>query len=303
MLCSSSIESPLFAASIHYQVTDLRACIWIQIYIFIEPFYDKARSSEFTSLVRELDTPGVMTVSKTYSFKFSDVEKPYESYNGLNIRLRYFVRVTITRQYSPNVEKEQDFWIQNINTITDTDQNPSIKMEVGIEDCLHIEFIFNKTKYFLQDAIIGKVYFMLVRIRIKKMEIAIIKREAIGEEGAPAMKTESETVAKYEIMDGCPVRGEAIPVRMFLENFSLSPTYRNVNNQVRYIIICDYLMFTCMDVKFQTCFIFNCKSYSSLLNISSTLCCLMKKEEGISSNKKSSCGEELILLQHQVLMA
>lgn len=37
------------------------------------------------------------------------------------------------------------------------------------------------------------------------MEIAIIKRETTG--SGPNSYSESETVAKYEIMDGAPVRG------------------------------------------------------------------------------------------------
>jgi vacuolar protein sorting-associated protein 26 len=53
-------------------------------------------------------------------------------------------------------------------------------MEVGIEECLHIEFEYNRQKYHLQDCIVGKVYFSLVRLRIKHMEVAIIKRETIG---------------------------------------------------------------------------------------------------------------------------
>lgn len=50
-----------------------------------------------------------------------------------------------------------------------------IKMEVGIEDCLYIEFEYNKFKYYLKDVIVGKIYFLLVRIKIKYMEIDIIK--------------------------------------------------------------------------------------------------------------------------------
>ena len=53
-------------------------------------------------------------------------------------------------------------------------------MEVGIEDCLHIEFEYNKGKYHLKDAVLGKIFFLLVRIKIKHMEIAIIKRESTG---------------------------------------------------------------------------------------------------------------------------
>jgi len=53
-------------------------------------------------------------------------------------------------------------------------------MEVGIEECLHIEFEYNKGKYHLKDCVIGKVYFFLVRIKIKYMELAVIRRETIG---------------------------------------------------------------------------------------------------------------------------
>ena len=53
-------------------------------------------------------------------------------------------------------------------------------MEVGIEDCLHIEFEYNRSKYHLKDAVLGKIFFLLVRIKIKHMEIAIIKREVMA---------------------------------------------------------------------------------------------------------------------------
>lgn len=36
-------------------------------------------------------------------------------------------------------------------------------MEVGIEDCLHIEFEYDKGKYHLKDTVVGKIYFLLVR--------------------------------------------------------------------------------------------------------------------------------------------
>jgi len=41
------------------------------------------------------------------------------------------------------------------------EQPPSdpIKMEVGIEDCLHIEFEFDKSKYYLDDVVIGKCWY------------------------------------------------------------------------------------------------------------------------------------------------
>ena len=38
-------------------------------------------------------------------------------------------------------------------------------MEVGIEDCLHIEFEYDKGRYHLKDTVVGKIYFLLVSFR------------------------------------------------------------------------------------------------------------------------------------------
>lgn len=38
----------------------------------------------------------------------------------------------------------------------------------------------------------------------------------------------NESLTKFEIMEGAPVRGESVPVRLFLGGFDLTPTYRNV---------------------------------------------------------------------------
>ena len=39
-------------------------------------------------------------------------------------------------------------------------------------------------------------------------------------------------------MDGAPVRGEQIPIRLYLSGFDLTPSYSNVNNRfsVKYYI-------------------------------------------------------------------
>jgi vacuolar protein sorting-associated protein 26 len=168
-----------------------------------------------------------------------------------------------------DVTKEQDLWVHSFRMPPDS--NNSIKMEVGIEDCLHIEFEYNKSKYVflieydlpsltrtiryhLKDVIVGKIYFLLVRIKIKHMELSIIRRETTG--APPNQYNESETITKFEIMDGAPVRGtsaknfvqedklmnvltgETIPIRLFLGGFDLTPTFRDVNKRfsVRYYL-------------------------------------------------------------------
>ncbi|XP_072995866.1 vacuolar protein sorting-associated protein 26B-like isoform X4 [Typha latifolia] len=146
-------------------------------------------------------------------------------YDFTSLACRYTLKVTVSRNYVSNIVEYQDFW----NYTPTPTINNSIKMEVGIEDCLHIEFEYNKSKYQLKDVIIGKIYFLLVRIKIKNMELEIRRRESTG--SGPNTYVETETLAKFELMDGAPVRGESIPIRLFLSPYELTPTYRNINNK------------------------------------------------------------------------
>ena len=36
---------------------------------------------------------------------------------------------------------------------------------------------------------------------------------------------------QFELMDGAPVRGGCIPIRLFMSALDLTPTYRNINNK------------------------------------------------------------------------
>lgn len=54
------------------------------------------------------------------------------------------MRLTIVRRIA-EVVKERDIWVHSFRMPPDS--NNSIKMEVGIEDCLHIEFEYNKSKF------------------------------------------------------------------------------------------------------------------------------------------------------------
>lgn len=55
---------------------------------FSELYYDRGNHHEFTSLVKELARQGELTQNTSYNFEFAQVEKPYESYTGANVRLR-----------------------------------------------------------------------------------------------------------------------------------------------------------------------------------------------------------------------
>jgi len=127
------------------------------------------------------------------------------------VRLRYYINVVINRNYN-RITKEEEFMVQNSGA--EPEENHPIKMEVGIEECLHIEFEFTKQAFHLKDCILGKVSFNLVRIKIKQMDMALIRRETLGQ--GQSQIVENETLSKFELMDGAPVKGEVVPIRFYL---------------------------------------------------------------------------------------
>jgi vacuolar protein sorting-associated protein 26 len=56
------------------------------------------------------------------------------------------------------------------------------------------------------------------------MELALIRKESAGV-GSNTVN-DSETVVKHELMDGAPIKGECVPIRLFLSHLDLTPTYR-----------------------------------------------------------------------------
>ncbi|KAG5518479.1 hypothetical protein PMAC_002874 [Pneumocystis sp. 'macacae'] len=198
--------------------------IKVQFIGSIEMFFDRGTHYEFLSLVQELAAPGEMRHPQTFNFEFKNVEKQYESYHGINVKLRYFLRVIISRRM-PDIVGEKDIWVYSYKM--PPENNSSIKMDVGIlnKDLL----FFLKKRYHLKDVIVGKIHFLLVRLKIKYMELSIVRRETTG--SSPNQYNESETISRFEIMDGQPVRGETIPIRLFLGGFDLTPTFRDVNKK------------------------------------------------------------------------
>jgi vacuolar protein sorting-associated protein 26 len=55
----------------------------------------------------------------------------------------YFLRLTILRRMG-DITREREIHVHSYRMPPDS--NMAIRMEVGIEDCLHIEFEYNKAK-------------------------------------------------------------------------------------------------------------------------------------------------------------
>ena len=53
-----------------------------------ELFYDRGNHYEFVSLAQEMASAGELRQAQSFDFLFKNVEKQYESYSGINVKLR-----------------------------------------------------------------------------------------------------------------------------------------------------------------------------------------------------------------------
>jgi vacuolar protein sorting-associated protein 26 len=167
----------------------------------------------------------------TYNFSFKKVNLPYESYEGNIVSVKYFIKVTITKKiFSTKLTVEKNFKVQNVKPAPEL--NPNIRMEVGISNLIHFEYELYQSKFSLEECIIGKIFFIQVAMKVRALEIHLIKRETIGQ------KSDTALLSKFEVIDGNPAAEEIVPIRMFINSFELSPTYKDINNivSVKYFI-------------------------------------------------------------------
>ena len=210
--------------------------IKLELLGLIENLKDKKDSLKFISLTNELESIGMLNKEvTTYPFKFSNVQKLYETYRGNTRNVKYLLKLSIETKFR-SLNWEQEFAVINPRpaSILDSD-NQQIRLEVGIEEWLHLIFDVDCRKFGLKDVAHGRVTFKKVSIRLKSMEIQIIRKETANNANA---QPDSTVITKFEIMDGGPIKNETIPIRFFLKPYELTPTMMNVNNKfsVQYFI-------------------------------------------------------------------
>ena len=134
------------------------------------------------------------------------------------------IRVTIIKKiFATKLSIEKNFLVYN--PVPEPELNANVRMEVGVSNSIHMEYELFKNKYHLQDCIVGKIFFIKVAMKVKTIEIHFVKKEMYG-----GNKSDTVLISKYEIVDGCPADGDVVPIRMFLNGFTLSPTYKELNN-------------------------------------------------------------------------
>ena len=194
--------------------------------------------NRFLSLTNNISKQGILNKEvNLFNFEFKGVEKQYDSYRGKKFSIKYFLLVTINTGLS-SITKEKEICIFNcdknlkkINKLFKKEnKNDIIKVEIGVENLLHVCFELDRKNYHLKDVISGKVSFKKINLELENMSLKIIKIESLfGKEG------EIETLGIYEIMDGSPSSTEdIIYFKMYLKGYNnLSQTIKNeMNNNI-----------------------------------------------------------------------
>ena len=180
----------------------------------IESTTESKNTSQFITLQKELSPPGRLSNQiNTFKYSFKNVELSYESYRGIEFNVKYILRVIIATTLR-SLTWEREFGVVRPMTkeVLKTNNEP-IRMDVGIEDWLHLSFELDRTKYSTKDVITGRVTFKKVSMFLKSMLLQIIRREkVIGGE------TDNAILCRFEIMDGAPIKNEIVPIRFFFES-------------------------------------------------------------------------------------
>ena len=151
----------------------------------------------------DLEVPGKIWGDKIIPFSFDVFQKPYESYYGRSIQLRYFLAVSVnTGRFRSAIQQQLDIFVIKHQGEEQQKKPEKVNLEVGIEDCLNINILFDKDVYELNGVITGLVKFLLIKLRVKKMEVIVVRKEIIGI--GENSKTTIDEIHNFEIMDGCP---------------------------------------------------------------------------------------------------
>ena len=199
-------------------------------------------------------TPDIITneISK-FSFIFSPKVKPYETYIGTLFQIHYFIKAIIKTSNTntpPLIENEVEIaCLKPVKKILCDEiyLNQDIKeINIGVENVIHVKINLMKTKFLLDDIIIGKMKIVKSEIELNNIKLIIKKEEKFFQLDDILVK--NEDLSRYEIAEGFVEQGDELYFKYYLKNIkNLTPNYdyKNENNKNR------------ISVKYYLCFCFN----------------------------------------------
>ena len=190
-----------------------------------------------------------------FNFCFKKSVKPYESYFGECIQIKYFLKVFVNT-------KKEDFSIETIENqleicclkpisksicedyFLNKTNNKEININIGIENVIHVKINLLKTKYCLDDEITGKITIVKSEITLNNIFLEIKREEKININNLNLAYCQD--LAKFELMEGIPEEGDEMNFRFYLNGVkNLSPSYYNTDEkekkyEVRYFLTFEF---------------------------------------------------------------
>lgn len=173
---------------------------------------------QFFQKRQELVPSGTLSTSLRNDFVFERVVFPTYSYFGNEIDAIYSIQLYITHAFI-NCVTEVPILVINFDDKTDEDK--PVSHQFGISNVMHVEIVFPHKFVTCKGCIIGEVYFGKSMIRIEKITIMLFRMEKYL--SSEFCFQNNVMLKEWEIMDGVPVRGEHIPIRLYLNDVFLFP--------------------------------------------------------------------------------
>jgi len=190
-----------------------------------------------------------------FNFCFKKSVKPYESYLGESIQIKYYLKViaNIKKEDISTETIENQLEICCLKPIAknicedyflNKNNNKEISINIGIENLIHVKINLLKTKYCLDDEIIGRISIVKSERTLNNIFLEIKREEKINIENLNLAFCQD--LEKFELMEGIPEEGDEICFRYYLNGVkNLSPSYYNIDEkekkfEVRYFLAFEF---------------------------------------------------------------
>jgi vacuolar protein sorting-associated protein 26 len=196
-----------------------------EIHGIVEKYGTLTSTNSFLMLTQDLIPAGEIIQEKTtLDFNFRSPYLKYESYKGAYASVKYFIKIIIDSTLV-NSTYDKEFAVVNPYDESIIYENDfPIRLRVGVKNVISLSIEFEHCNYNCRGTLKGFITFKMVNANIKCMEVQLVRREVIFD----GKKYEPEYIARYELIDGGPIKHDRIPFRFFLKSYNLTPSYPDI---------------------------------------------------------------------------
>ena len=202
--------------------------------LFINSSNSKIKSEIYkeSQEISEKKSPDIIINEITnFFFKFSPRTKPYETYLGNLIEIKYYIKAMIKTSNTNSpllIENEVEIaCLKPIKKVLCDEiffKENKKEINIGVENVIHVRINLLKTKFLLDDLIIGKMKIIKSEIELNNISIIIKKEEKYF--NMDDIQVKNEEIAHYEIAEGFIEQEDEFYFKYNLKNIkNLTPSY------------------------------------------------------------------------------